>query len=100
MMESQLVSFFHIVKDEQTRKGPEAVSAPEEMGAAFYQIVNNFVNAKFIFVFFLLGILVEAASGFAPQPAGFHVFAQQRTGPVFGIAETVEQSLHDGQAGI
>jgi hypothetical protein len=52
------------------------------------------------FVIFFSDILIEAASSFAPQSAGLSVFPQERTGPIFGIAETVKPGLHEVQAGI
>ena len=48
----------------------------------------------------LAAVVVEAALGFAAEPAGLDVFHQQRTGPVLGVGQALVQHLHHRQAGI
>src|SRR5450432_1227815 len=48
----------------------------------------------------LAAIVVEAAAGFAAQPAGLDVLHQQRTRPVFRIGQALVQDVHDRQNGV
>src|SRR5579875_3124149 len=45
-------------------------------------------------------VLVEAAAGFAAEPAGGDVFFEQRAGAVFGIAEAVVQNFENVHANV
>src|ERR1700722_1733302 len=49
---------------------------------------------------FVAAIVVETALGFAPQPAGFDVFYEQRTRTVFGVGQPLMQNLHDRKTSI
>src|SRR5579883_3491229 len=48
----------------------------------------------------LLLIVVKALARLAPQAAGGHHLAQQRTGAVLGVLEAVVEHVHDGQADV
>src|SRR6185503_19796778 len=45
-------------------------------------------------------IVVEAAASLFADPAGLHVFHEERAGAVFGVREAFVQNLHDRQAGV
>jgi hypothetical protein len=87
-------------EDDNPRHGPNTcsftVSIPVEVLGRIVPEFKQKCQFKVMGELILLCIFIEAATGFAPQPAGFHIFAQERTGPVLGIAETMKQSLHDG----
>src|SRR5258708_33529397 len=49
----------------------------------------------------LLSIIgIKPAARFAAEPAGGDVFLEQRAGAIFGVAEAVEQDVHDVHANV
>src|SRR5215471_14257755 len=48
----------------------------------------------------LAAIIVKAAIGLTPEPAGLDVFHQQRTRPIFRVGQPLVQYLHHRQARI
>jgi hypothetical protein len=47
-----------------------------------------------------LGVGVEAAEGFAAQPAGGDVFFEERAGAVFGVPEALLQDVENVYADV
>ena len=47
-----------------------------------------------------LGVAVEAAGGFATQPAGGDVFLEERAGAVFGVSEALLQDVENVYADV